>query len=316
MHLIVSFAAAASDGGRAALQDLPLSGLAAVLADLGPPRLDDGDELSLSPPHERLLARAWGLGEVADGLMPLAAEEARRLGLPRSDDDGWACITLAHWRLGTEQVSLLDPAALELAPHECEAFRAAVGELITSEGYELHACRPGHWLCRHDELADLPLASLDRVIGRNVDRWLEADPRARRIRRLQNEVQMLLHGHALNEAREARGALAVNSIWWSGTGRWPATHRAPVPGVRLDEALRSSALQEDWVAWAQAWDGLQQGALARWARDHGDDPRASLSLCGERAALTWHGGRVPAARRWWTRLSGGRRDPRDLLAAI
>ena len=35
----------------------------------------------------------------------------------------------------------------------------------------------------------------------------------RRVRRLQSEVQMLLHTHPLNAAREDRGDLTVNSFW-------------------------------------------------------------------------------------------------------
>ena len=34
-----------------------------------------------------------------------------------------------------------------------------------------------------------------------------------------NEIQMLLHEHPINAAREARGALAVNSLWLWGAGR-------------------------------------------------------------------------------------------------
>jgi len=37
-------------------------------------------------------------------------------------------------------------------------------------------------------------------------------------RRLQNELQMLLHDHPVNAAREARGELAINGIWFWGAG--------------------------------------------------------------------------------------------------
>jgi hypothetical protein len=68
----------------------------------------------------------------------------------------------------------------------------------------------------------LPTASLDRVIGRNIDRWLPDTAPARLLRRLQNEVQMVLHTHALNDEREAaRPMPTVNSVWLSGCGRLP-----------------------------------------------------------------------------------------------
>ena len=61
--------------------------------------------------------------------------------------------------------------------------------------------------------ASLATASLDRVIGRNVDRWLrpsaDADAAQRSVaslvRRLQSEAQLVFYGHAVNEAREERG---------------------------------------------------------------------------------------------------------------
>jgi hypothetical protein len=52
-----------------------------------------------------------------------------------------------------------------------------------------------------------------------------------------NEVQMLLHGHPVNEAREARGALTVNSVWLWGGGTRPRVVGRPFTGVWSNEAL-------------------------------------------------------------------------------
>lgn len=286
MHLVVPFAAPLSEAGRAALSALELPRLQALLARLGPPQRDDGDEWSLTPPHERVLAREAGLPEAADGLVPLAALEARRAGLaaPQSTG-GWAWLWPAHWRLGTEQVSLHDPAALGLDEAQSRVLLEAVAPLFVSEGFELHYRLPHAWLCRHDALAELPTASADRVIGRNVDRWLGADPRGRLLRRLQNEAQMLLHGHPLNAQREARGELPVNSLWISGTGRAPAQDLPA--GLVVDDRLRAPALAEDWDGWCRAWAALDEGAIADWAARHAAGADARLTLCGERAAASW-----------------------------
>lgn len=317
MHLLVPFAAPLSDAGREALRDLTLPNLQRLLARLGEPRLDAGDEWSLSPPHERVLARALGLSEPCDGLVPLAALEARRAGLlAQGSREGWAWLTPAHWSLGTEQVSLHDPSALQLDGGAAREVFEAIGDLFVSEGFELHDRWPQGWLCRHDALADLPTASLDRVIGRNVDRWLGADPRARLVRRLQNEVQMLLHAHPLNEAREARGALAVNSIWISGTGRAP---QGELPAdLRVEAGLRSAALAEDWPGWQQAWRELDAGPIGQWAARHAASTGAALTLCGECASLTWAVSAGSAAGRLWRGLMAPWRSTRvvALLEAL
>jgi len=72
MHLLIPFAFGSSDGAAAALPALKLPQLDKLLARLTPQPLDAGDEFSLSPPHERALARALDL-PVIDGLIPWAA---------------------------------------------------------------------------------------------------------------------------------------------------------------------------------------------------------------------------------------------------
>ncbi|MCU0813481.1 MAG: hypothetical protein MUC32_03865 [Burkholderiaceae bacterium] len=302
MHLVVPFAAPLSEAARPVLQSLSLPVLEGLLPQLGHRTLDAGDEWSLSPPHERVLARELGLAG-ADGALPWAAREAVRHGLDPADL-AWGLLTPVHLHVGTEQVSLLDPASLRLDDDESHALFAAVEDLFTSEGFTLAWLDATRWLAAHGSLLDLPTASLDRVIGRNVDRWLPDIPAARLIRRLQNEVQMLLYTHPINEGREARGLLPVNSLWLSGCGRRQAA--AQPPGLAVDDRLRGPALAEDWAAWAEAWRALDAGPLAALNDALRRGEPATLTLCGERAAVRLE----PAARSLWQRLIGGSRAPR------
>jgi hypothetical protein len=277
MHLIVPFAAPLSDSGRQAAQRLKLPRLEALLPRLSSTTRDDGDELSLTPPHERVLARAIGL-HGSDGALPWAALHAQHDDI---DTRGlaWGELTPVHCQVGTEQVNLFDPQALALDEPASRELFAAVRPLFEEEGFTLAWGAPTRWYAAHESLAELPTASLDRVIGRNIDRWLPEGPRSRLIRRLQSEVQMLLHTHPVNEAREAAGALAVNSVWLSGCG--VAQAATPPADVVVDARLRGPALAEDWSAWIDAWHALDAAAL-------GD--AGTLSLCGERSAVTFGAG--------------------------
>ena len=149
------------------------------------------------------------------------------------------------------------------------------------------------------------------MVGRNVDRWLPEGRPARLLRRLQNEVQMLLYSHPLNDAREAQGALPVNSFWLSGCGR-----RQDVEGEEphADTRLRAPLLSEDWAAWAEAWRALDADALAPLADALERGEPASLTLCGERFAQRFD----LAEGSLWSRL--GRRfkhpGPADVLEAL
>ncbi len=297
MHLIVPFAAPLSEAGRAAAQTMVLPNLARLLGLLDAQGRDDADEWSLSPPHERALARALGLAG-ADGAIPWAARNARADGVDVGDL-AWGQISPVHWHLGTEQVSLVDPATLMLDETTSRDLLDAVCELFTGDGFVLAWGAPQRWYAAHESLAELPTASLDRVVGRNVDRWLGSDPAARRLRRLQAEVQMLLHTHPLNAAREARGLLPVNSFWISGCG--VAQTEQPAPGLIVDERLRAPALADDWAAWVKAWEVLDASAIAACADTLGQGESLQLTLCGERASASFTAAKPGAWRRLRTR---------------
>lgn len=297
MHLIVPFAAPLSDAGRAAARSLQLPNLVRLLGLLDPQARDEGDEWSLSPPHERALARSLGLAG-ADGAIPWAARQARADGVDVGDL-AWGQVTPVHWHLGTEQVSLVDPATLMLDEATSRDLLDAVRELFAGDGFVLAWGSPSRWYAAHESLAELPTASLDRVVGRNVDAWLGSDPAARRLRRLQAEVQMLLHTHPLNAAREARGLLPVNSFWVSGCGAYQPEQ--PAPGLVLDDRLRAPALAEDWAAWVKAWETLDAAALAACVAALDQGQPVQLTVCGERAGATLVAQRASLWRRLRTR---------------
>jgi hypothetical protein len=210
----------------------------------------------------------------------------------------WGLVTPAHWLLGRDHATMLDPASLELSEAESRALFAAIRELFESEGFATAWGAPDRWYVGHDELEGFATASLDRVIGRNVDPWLgeTRSPVGRRVRRLQSEAQLVFHSHLVNEAREARDAPVVNSFWLSGCGRAQAVDAAAEPGV--DASLRQPLLTADWAAWAEAWQRLDAGAIADAGRL--DDP--TLTLCGERSAAhfeTRSQGLLQRLRRRW-----------------
>jgi len=289
MHLLIPFAAPLSEAGRQALATLALPRLQALLGRLTEVDRDEADEWCLSPPHERALARALGL-QGASGLLPWAARQGAADGVDVGEL-AWGLLTPVHLHLGTDQVSLLDPAQLMLDEGASRALFDDVLPLFTGEGFALRWGAPLRWYAAHESLAALPCASLDRVIGRNVDGWLGSDPAVRRIRRLQSEVQMVLHTHPLNADRESRGLLPVNSFWLSGCGVLQSG-RAVAP--RVDERLRNPALHEDWAAWVKAWETLDAGPVAELLALAQQGRAVRLTLCGERCGV-----RYEASTRGW-----------------
>jgi hypothetical protein len=287
MHLLIPHAASHSEGCQAALATLQLPHLQKLLSRLSPQPLDAGDELSWSPPHERALARNLGL-PVVDGQLPWAALAASQRSELAHLPGAWAFVTLCHWQATTHEVTMRQLPMHDLGATESNDLLAAMQPFFAQDGITLHPFEAGRWLAHGAVFDGLPSASPDRVLGRNLSPWMPSAAQAGGLIRLVSEMQMLLYTHPINEARERRGALAVNAIWFSGTGALPESYPAPASAQPItDPTLRQTALQDDWAGWASAWQELDATHLRQLldAQRRGD--AVQLTLCGERHAQSW-----------------------------
>jgi hypothetical protein len=319
MHLLVPFASDLSEACQHVLRDLSLPNLERLLGALTPVARDDGEATSLSPPHERALAAAWHW-QGGDGALPFAAHAAAADGID-TGDLAWALLTPGHWQLGRDDVVLLDPEAIEIDDDESTSLFETLRPQFESEGFRAAWGHARRWYAGRDDLDGFATASLDRTIGRNVDQWIRAADAAqavpqrdtsRLVRRLQSEAQLLFHQHPVNDAREERGALAVNSFWLSGCGRQQPADAAATPDVAFD--LRRPLLAGDWATWAEAWRALDAGTLAALAARAGSGEPVALTLSGERSSARFENRPRPL----WQRLRGGwRKTPaHELLATL
>ncbi|WP_422088023.1 hypothetical protein [Variovorax sp.] len=285
-HLLIPFAGRGSPACRAALPTLRLPNLETLLLRLTLADTDSQDESTRSPPHERALARALGI-PAADGCIPWAALEARRLGIAAAGDtEGWGLVTLCNWQVGIDDVVLGDPSAIEIDAGESAALLEAARPFFEEDGIALHPSPvPGRWLARAHIFDGLATASIDRAVGWPISQWSPLAEAARPLRRLQNEMQMLLYTQRVNDDRAARGVPPINSFWLSGTGALAAQ---PLPSAAsettVSEALRVAAIRDDGVGWAAAWQALDAGDIASLLADYTRGADVSLTLCGDRAA--------------------------------
>ena len=296
MHLLIPFASAPGAAPTQATQALRLPRLQRLLSRLSPGMATRLDATSLNLPHEHVLAanRGWSAD---DGRLPLAAVQAQADGLAAaSGDAGWGLLTPSHWQVGSDGIVLLDPAALRLGEDESRALFQSLLELFESIGWALHWGAPLRWYVTHASLAELATASPDRVVGRGIDQWLPDRRNGRTVRRLQSEAQMLLHTHPVNAAREARGELAVNSFWLSGTGRTQPVAPGAIEPV-VDARLREPWLAGDVQAWAQAWAALDAQRLGELDDLAQRGAAVGLTLCGECVAQRYESASQGPAQR-------------------
>ncbi len=289
-HVVLPFAACTSENWLPAMKALApatFRHFGKLLQGVKLVESDTGQEQSLSTPHERVQATALGL-DAADGLIPWAAwQHLQSGGAPGGK--AWAHVTPCHWAMGREHATMTDPAALELQEGEARTLLAAMQPYLETHGITLHYAEPTRWLAEGEVFRTLPTASLDRVLGRNVDPWLAQGLAGRAMRLLQNEMQMLLYTHPVNDGRNARGQRAVNSFWISDSGALPENFAFPqlTQEMAVPRSLAHAAFSDDWAGYAKAWAALDasEGARLLELQQRGETVR--LSLCGERHAQTF-----------------------------
>jgi len=163
----------------------------------------------------------------------------------------WARADPVHLRVMRDRVVVAPGEALEISPEETDALAAALNRHF-GDAVQFHPLEPRRWAVRlQAETVFLESPALDAA-GRDV-------ATARGNDALLTEIQMLLHAHPVNEAREARGEPAVNSLWIWGAGRAPrqarGTWRSVAAGdpVALGLAQLAGLRRETLPASAEAW---------------------------------------------------------------
>ena len=305
MHFVIPFASTSGPQCQLALEKLELPHLCILLRALSAnPALIGGDS-DLSPLHERVLSH----DVYADGLIPWAA--LRVAALPYFQAGAaYGLVSPCHLEVHADHISMKDPTSLDLMEDESQALLMAMQPYFLEDGLTLHWLQADTWLVEGEALRRLATASLERVRGQSVDRWMPRQDAAKLLRRLQNEMQMLLYNHPINDTRVARGAPMVNSFWLSGTGDLAADPR-PMLQATVLYALTAPALRDDAQAWVQAWQTLDAGPLAELVAAlknspaQGADPIA-LTLCGGHRAQTFS----QQPRSFWQHLSAAFSAPR------
>ncbi len=161
-HLLIPYAASRAPGAQEALKGLALPHLDRLLARLSTADASPGEETSLTPPHERALAQALGLG-TEDGLIPWAAWHRLQQGQPTGqtpDASAWAFITPCQWQVTTDHITLHDPAHLGLDEAASRELLAIVAPWFAEDGITLHYDQPTRWLASSPLFATLATASL------------------------------------------------------------------------------------------------------------------------------------------------------------
>ncbi len=225
LHLLLPFALPAAADATTALHGIQSPALDRLIARATLVERVIGEDFQRTLPHERWVARQFGA--LAGGSAGASDEAPLAPYMLRADggEPGtatWACVQPVHVRIAHDHLVLIDPASLDLSDQEAATLLAVARPLIEELGVRIEAPKPARWYLSGDGFGTLAGASPLRASGRNIEIWLpheaHSGERSRAWMKLQNEVQMAWFEHPVNEAREARGLPAVNSIWFHAQG--------------------------------------------------------------------------------------------------
>ncbi|HMK14096.1 MAG TPA: hypothetical protein VK460_03695, partial [Burkholderiales bacterium] len=174
-------------------------------------------------------------------------------------NDYWLRADPVHLRVDSGQLLLADSRAIGITRDEANQLTQAINSHFNNAGLVFQACRPERWYLRLEKPPQLRTRALAEVAGKNIDEFLPVGADSVYWHGVCNEIQMVLHNHPVNEAREAAGNPPVNSVWLWGGGRRPMITRKPFVHVWTNECLSKglalasganiSSLQQNAQAW-------------------------------------------------------------------
>ena len=180
-------------------------------------------------PFETVLAERFAFQDAPFGALRLLGEAASP-----APDGHWLCADPVHLRFHQERIILADAGAFELDDDEAQQLATSLNAEFADIG-QFHVATARRWYLRLNVAVDHPVKPISSVAGRRIDGELTGS--ALPLTRWLNEVQMFLHGHPVNEAREASGKPVVNSLWLWGGGTQPTPQPASYSSVWSDNPL-------------------------------------------------------------------------------
>jgi hypothetical protein len=231
-----------------------------------------------------------------------------------------------HLQPQRDQLVLIDAGQLNLQQAEANELIAALNTHFAQHGLRFQAPTPTRWYASFDAPLDVETDALAITAGQSINHRLPRGYDGLRLHQLANEIQMLLHTHPVNAARETAGQPAINSVWFWGEGARPTVaprhdvvwaNHAVARGLARAAAMSLHPLPENAEAMLadggarhlidyETWRARLAELDARWlgplrdALSHGRI--RELNLYAPCMSVTWHWQLTPGARwSFWRR---------------
>jgi len=327
--LVIPFALTPTEHAKDLLGALQAPALAQLMSRASLLSLDTFEPFAPLLPHEQ-----WLIVSRQDNSPAIAHTLMQQLDMT-TEPGYWFVLEPSHFHVARDHLVLTDRRQLSLDDVTSRTLFDAAHPLFEELGYTLHYGDARHWFLHADAWSELRTCTPDAACGHNIDVWLPRGPGERDWRRLHNEVQMLWHTHAINDARELRGERRINALWlWGGSAGLSvqaAQPRAQPTGLheltrcclgqssahitndselRLLDALIEPALAGDWSGWLAAMAELDASQFTPLLTQlkHGAIDGITLVLTDSTRVVEWQL-RRSSMRKFWIRASLARLAP-------
>ena len=129
----------------------------------------------------------------------------------------WMYATPVNMQLGRDSYFLTDPASIAISQAESVALTDSLNTHFSGLGYYFYLAND-IWFLGLDQNPKITATNIEIVKNNDIAKYLPQGEGALAWNTLQNEIQMLLFSHSVNQAREAKGLPVINSLWCYGLG--------------------------------------------------------------------------------------------------
>lgn len=229
------------------------------------------DQQLLGLPKESSLAILMAKAQITGLDLPLEALVSKQFGVPVATDYPLAAIAAAadglevataYWLradpvnlvLQRDCFSLAEPVPLAVAVEHANLIVASLNQHFaqdpTGEDLVFMIGKSGAWYLRAQHKQNISTTLPSVAMHKNVHQFLpQGEAASQWVTRL-NEIQMLLHEHPANLARESAREPVINSLWLSGGGCLPATSQINLAADAANLLLANTVLYQGLAQWA------------------------------------------------------------------
>ena len=130
----------------------------------------------------------------------------------------WLYAAPVHLMLQRDTFSLAEPVPMIMDADEAIALTAALNKHFETDGM-MFFWYENTWFLRIENNPNIQTSAPEAALNKDISAYLPTGEGATKWASFQNELQMLLFEHSVNQTREAKRLPAINSVWCYGGGQ-------------------------------------------------------------------------------------------------